>query len=268
MVIKYQLLTKFKRVSKILAVISLSLFSACSFGEKMKAEEFFDNGMVLLLKTIVRGDVARAKEMIQQGADLNIHGDEGITPLFWLIINKDLDAIELALQLGANPNFISGDNDHPVAYLVGDGDDAILALLLKYGGDANAVDHNDYPVIFEAIGHDNWTHINLLLEAGADLNKTNKSNNNAALYATSLNKFEICFRLIELGSDYHEPSTGGATIANRIEKKLSKNLLNPEFKAYGWAIKTKELLIEKGINFPPYSPNEVRERIKNGLPIN
>ncbi|MEG3756272.1 hypothetical protein [Psychromonas arctica] len=234
----------------------------------MKISNYFDNNMALLLNEIEKGNKFTSEQLIKDGSNLNSYGKEGVTPLFLLIINKDLDAIELALELGADPNFISGNNDHPIAYIVGDGDDHILKLLLKYGGNPNAVDHNAYPVIFRAIGHDNWNHINILLKAGVDLNLTNKANDNSALYSTSLNKFEFTFRLIELGADYHKPNKVGATIANRIEKKLSRNLLSPEFEAYGWAIKTKELLISKGVRFPPYSPKEVRERIKNGESIN
>ncbi|WP_025563781.1 ankyrin repeat domain-containing protein [Psychromonas sp. SP041] len=266
--VKEKLLTNLKCFNRSLLILSLCFTSACSFGGKVKKNNYFDSNMALLLNEIEKGDKFTSKQLIKNGSNLNSYGKEGITPLFFLIINKDLNAIELALQLGADPNFISGNNDHPIAYIVGDGDDKILELLLKYGGNANAVDHNAYPVIFRAIGHDNWNHINMLLDAGADLNLTNKTNDNSALYSTSLNKFEITFRLIELGADYHYPNKVGATIANRINKKLSRNLLTPKFKAYGWAIKTKELLISKGIKFPPYSPKDVRERLKNGQSIN
>ena len=266
--VKEKLLTKLRYFYRSLLILSLCFTSACSFGGKIKKNNYFDSNMVLLLNEIEKGDKFTSEQLIKNGSNLNSYGEEGITPLFFFIINKNLDAIELALQLGADPNFISGNNDHPIAYIVGDGDDKILELLLKYSGNANAVDHNAYPVIFRAIGHNNWNHINMLLKAGADLNFTNKVNENSALYSTSLNKFEITFRLIELGADYHTPNKVGSTIANRIEKKLSKNLLSPEFEAYGWAIKTKELLISKGIKFPPYPPKEIRERIKNGEPIN
>ncbi|WDE03423.1 ankyrin repeat domain-containing protein [Thalassomonas viridans] len=220
----------------------------------------------VLLSGCNGGDKARS--MIAEGVELNIHGDEGITPLFWLMLDKDLKAIELALTLGADPNFTTPDGRHPVASIVGEGDDDILFVLLKYGGNANAVDHNGFPAIFNSIGHDNWIQINMLLDAGADLNKTDLSQRNAPLYASYLNKFEIAYKLIGHGADFHQPSTAGATLAWRIHKKLSKNLLNPQYDAHGWAIKVKDLLIEKGIKFPPLSPEQVRERVKNGEAIN
>jgi ankyrin repeat protein len=39
--------------------------------------------------------------ILSRFVDLNIRGDEGITPLLWFIIQKDANAVELALQLGA-----------------------------------------------------------------------------------------------------------------------------------------------------------------------
>jgi len=266
--IKKKLLIKFNYFNKALFILNLCFTTSCSFGAEMEKNDYFGSNMSSLLKEIERGNRFISEDLIKSGSDLNSYGKEGVTPLFFFIINRDLDAIEFALQLGADPNFISGTNNLPISFIVGDGDDDILKLLLKYGANPNSLDHNAYPVIFRAIGHDNWKHIDMLLDAGADLNLTNKVNENSALYSTSLNKFETTYRLIKLGADYNTPNKAGSTIANRIDKKLSKNLLSPKFKAYGWAIKTKELLISKGVRFPPYSPKEVRERIKNGESIN
>ncbi|WDE06297.1 ankyrin repeat domain-containing protein [Thalassomonas viridans] len=256
------------KLAKIFGFLSLGLIAGCNMGNKMKAEEFFTSEMVLLLKTIKQGNGEKAKSMINDGLKLNSHGDEGITPLFWLMLDKDLQAIELALTLGADPNFTTPDGRHPVASVVGEGNDDILALLLKFGGDANAVDLDGEPAIFSSIGADNWQQINMLIDAGADLNKTNKSAENSILHAAYLNKFEIIYKLKGLGGDFHLPSAGGVTLAWQIHDKLSRNMLNPEYEAYSWAIKTKDFLIEKGINFPPLSPEQVRERMKNGEAIN
>ncbi len=47
-------------------------------------------------------------------------------------------------------------------------------------------------------------------------------------------------------------------IAWSVHDKLSNNLLNPEYEAYGWALKVKQQLIDRGVKFPPLSPREVR----------
>ena len=268
MLIKNKLFADFKSIKKILIVIFLSLTSVNSFGNKMNLIDFFDRDTYSLINAIDQLDRNQANALIKSGIGLNIHGEEGITPLFWLLINSNFNSIKLALELGADPNYKAADGRHTVPSIMRTKNDDILSLLLEFGANPNALDLDGYPAIFSSISLENWKQINILIKAGADINNTNKSNENAPLYAALLNKFEICYKLIELGASYNIASASGGTIANRIDNKLSKNLLSPKFEAYSWAIKTKELLISKGVRFPPYSPKEVRERIKKGQSIN
>ena len=268
MVIKNKSRASIKKLLTFSLVGLISLISFNSFGDSMDLNDFFDRDTSLLISTIEKLDRNQSNDLIQRGANLNIHGEDGITPLFWLLINGNYNSIKLALELGADPNYKAVDGRHAVPSIAGSKNDDILSLLLEFGGNPDALDLNGYPAIFSSIATDNWKQINMLIKAGADLNSTDKSNENAPLHAAALNKFEISYKLIELGASYNNASTSGGTLANRIDQKLSKNLLSPKFEAYGWAIKTKELLISKGVRFPPYSPKEVRERIKNGQPIN
>lgn len=268
MIIKNKACVSFKNIKKILIIIFLSLIGTNSFRDRMNLNDFFDKNTTLLINAIYKLDRNQANDFIKNGIDLNVHGHEGITPLFWLLINGNYNSIKLALELGADPNYKAIDGRHTVPSIAGSKNDDILSLLLEFGGNPDALDLDGYPAIFSSISIENWEQINILIKAGADLNNTNKSNENTPLYAALLNKFEISYKLIEIGASYRSASTSGGTIANRIDQKLSKNLLSPKFKAYGWAIKTKELLISKGVRFPPYSPKEVRERIKNGQSIN
>lgn len=101
-----QLFSATSKVLSVLMIALLSLLSGCKFeGKDMKADLFFDAKMVSLLHAIQRKDSAAAKARLAQGVELNVRGEEGITPLLWLIMQKDLSAVELALQLGADPNF-------------------------------------------------------------------------------------------------------------------------------------------------------------------
>ncbi len=140
----------FSTISKVLSVLIitlLSLLSGCKLeGKDMKADLFFDAKMVSLLGAIQRKDSAAAKAMLAQGVELNVRGEEGITPLLWLIMQKDLSAVELALQLGADPNFpamieINRTGPKPVqplAIIAGDGDNKLFRLLLNYGASPNS----------------------------------------------------------------------------------------------------------------------------------
>lgn len=251
-----------------LTLIIAALLSSCKTeGKNMKAELFFNPELVNLLLAIQHNDKQTAQQLLAQGVDLNVRGDEGITPLLWLIMQKKIAPVELALQLGADANFpamvaINRDGPkpaQPLAILAGDGDDKIFSLLLEYGADPNSRDHStNTPALFGCIDHSNWYQFNLLLENGADINATDGSNSNSALYASDIGKYDFVLKLVSLGASPTQHSTTGASVAWRVHSEFAKNTKNPAFKISEDVKKTKALLIEQGVSFPPLSPKEVR----------
>ncbi len=239
----------------------------------MKADLFFDAKMVSLLRAIQKHDAAAAKSMLAQGAELNVRGKEGITPLLWLIMQKDLSAVELALQLGADPNFpamieinrTGPKPAQPLAIIAGDGDNKLFRLLLNYGASPNSRnDATGHSALFRCIGHDNWQQFSWLLENGVDINATNNSNDNAALYTSTLLKYDFVIKLLELGIDYNRPNSIGVTLAHAVETNFANNRKNPGFRLSEDMHKAKAMLEEKGVVFPPPTPREVREALKQG----
>ncbi|MFO7786809.1 MAG: hypothetical protein R6W87_03390 [Halospina sp.] len=259
----------FKNWLRITALLMSGLLSACNlWGTTMKATNFFDSEQVELLRTIQNGDEAKARQLLEQkDLSLNVRGKEGITPLFWLIMQQDHAAVELALRLGANPDFPSEDGRYPVATIAGGNDDDLLKILLEHGADPNVKDLDGKPALFGAIGQERWPQIKMLLEYGADPDLTDGPDRTSVQYASYLNKFEIAHHLITQGADYANRDSVGSSIAWEIHHGLSKDLLNPEFPAYDWALKVKEQLKERGVEFPPPSPQEVRkQRERDGRP--
>ena len=224
----------------------------------MKLTDFFKPDMVELIRAIEKSDETKTRAFIEQGLSLNVHGEEGITPLFWLMMQKDKAAVRLTIKLGADPNFARPNGDTPVTMVAGGNDDELLLILLEGGGDANAVDRNGHPAMFAAVAEERKEQIKMLMRFGADINLTDRSGRNGALYGSDLNRFEMVHYLIEQGADYDLRDSGESSIAWQIHNGLSKNLLSPEYPAYGWALKVKQQLIDRGVKFPPLSPREVR----------
>ena len=98
----------------------------------------------------------------------------------------------------------------------------------------------------------------MLMRFGADIKLTDRTGTNSALHAAYINRFEMVHYLIEQGVDYAVRDAGHADIAWLIHDKLANNLLSPEYPAYGWALKIKQQLIDRGVKFPPLSLREVR----------
>ena len=240
------------------------LLSACNlWGTSMKATEFFETEQVRLLEAIQKGDESLARRILEnEDVKLNARGKDDITPLFWLMMQKDHEAVERALKLGADPNLKAGNGHNPVTFMAGGNDPEMLQLLLEHGGDPNSKDADGEPALFSAIGQERWENIKTLLEYGADPNLTDGPNRSSAHYAAMLNKFEIVHFLIERGADYTNRNDAGGDIAWIIHEGLTENLINPDFPSYEWALKVKKQLQERGVEFPPPSPEEIREQWK------
>lgn len=242
----------------------------------MNAEQYFAPAMVELLDNIQRGNKTTAKALIDNGIVLNSHGNEGVTPLLWLITQKDQQAVELALTLGADPNFPamveinrSGPKPaQPLALIAGNGDSRIFNLLLEHGADPNSVDQSTgHPAIFGCIDFDNWEQLNTLIEHNVNIEMTDHLGRSAALYAAYIKKFDFVLALVRIDASPVLPDKGGVTVANMIESLLERNSRNPAFRISDDVRNTKALLIEKGVTFPPLSPQEVREHLARGEPL-
>lgn len=238
------------------------LLTACNlWGSNMKATEFFDPEQIKLLEAIQKGNEIRARQMLDDSdAALNTRGKDDITPLFWLMMQKDHRAVERALQLGADPNQMAGNGHTPVSFMAGGNDTDMLRVLLEHDGNPNSRDADGQPALFSAIGHGRWDNLKMLLEYGADPDQTDNTDTTSVQYAGYLNKFEIAHYLIEEGADYTHRDSVGSSIAWEIHDGLEKGILNPEFPAYEWALKVKKQLQERGVEFPPPSPEEIREQ--------
>lgn len=252
---------------KWVGLVILGCLTACQAGGRsMQASELFEPPMAALLQSIRNGDDAAARHQLSQGLNLNIQGKEGVTPLLWLIYEtQDKKAVKLALKLGADPNYKDGYGDSTVNSVSGAKDPDWLRIMLDAGGDPNAIGHLGQPAIFSAIGEERWADIKLLIERGADINLEDGQKRNSALYAAYINKYEIVYWLIEQGAKADTYSATDGSLAWRVHDSLS--IMSPQSPQYPWALKVKQLLQQRGVNFPPLSPAEVRERRAKGEPL-
>ena len=250
-----------KVLYRLVTILSGLFVSGCHYGI---VSDYFDRGTVELINAIEHQDQSKAQHYIDQGLDLNIHGQEGITPLIWLVMKKDKSAIRLALELGADPNFPAGDGDSLLAMVAGGNDDELLVLLLDNGADPNSVNRHGKPAIFGAIAYHKFEQIRILMKYGVDIDKTDKSSLTPANYATTFNFYDIVHFFLEQGADHTIRDSSRGDLAWSLHDALKDNLIRPDSEQMDWALKVKEWLINKGVTFPPPSPREIR--IKEGRP--
>lgn len=189
-------------------LVVVVLMSACVFNREMSAAgksaqgAFQDARVVALLQAARDGDMAKARSLVAQGANVNASGYEGVTPLLWMLYQRDDKAIALLLDLGANPNQPMGKGgETPVWFAAGGGHLRALTLLLDHGGDPNS-SANEESALMIAIEDSHMDCADLLLRRGANINW--HQNFSCAVKAPMLhNRFDEVIWLLDHGYTYN-----------------------------------------------------------------
>lgn len=170
--------------------------------EKMKTEDFFKTELQRnLAEAISVGDVAKFKVLVEEGAELNYLGAEGMTPLMWSIAKQNYDSLSGLLELGADPN-LRTDAGSAVELAAILEDPKYLRALLENGGDVDiAIGKSGRTVLFETVLHEKMDNLQLLVEYGANINHQSKSGESVLSYAISSDSYGVALMLLKLGAD-------------------------------------------------------------------
>ncbi len=140
------------------------------FAGRSAQEAFQNDGVVSLLRAVIKKDAKEAKRLIDSGVNANTVGKDGATPLIWMLGQQNLGAVKLLLDLGADPNqYVANGIGSPVWLSAGGGRKDALKLLLDQGGDPNLPIADKSPLMI-AIGGSHLDCADLLLQHGADIN--------------------------------------------------------------------------------------------------
>ena len=184
-----------------------------------KAADFFtDPQVVALCDAIAANDVARMKELIVAGADVNARGKGNMTPLLWAFVDNKPERFRLLLEAGANPNvYIESDFGIRQAFSPGDSVTHMACRstfdhfwpVFEHGGDPNWPNKEPgcrgespvYTVIKSGAG-DKKKRIARLAEAGGSVNRApGASSSPLGTAASWFGRFDLCLVLLDLGAD-------------------------------------------------------------------
>jgi hypothetical protein len=184
-----------------------------------KAADFFtDPQVIALCNAIAANDVARMKELIAAGADVNARGKGNMTPLLWAFVDNKPERFRLLLEAGANPNvYIESDFGIRQAFSPGDSVTHMACRstfdhfwpVFEHGGDPNWPNKEPgcrgetpvYTVIKSGAG-DKKKRIARLAEVGASLNRAPGAEASPLGTAASwFGRYDLCLLLLDLGAD-------------------------------------------------------------------
>ncbi|MBN1863907.1 MAG: ankyrin repeat domain-containing protein [Victivallales bacterium] len=123
----------------------------------------------MLVKAVNDGDVEKIRSLIDQGAEPNSPGDEGLTPLMAAAYNGDDGIVALLLDAGADTELKDISGYTALMYACLQGNYACAKLLVDCGADINARDNDNSTPLMFAVQGDAWnTIVKMLVAEGAD----------------------------------------------------------------------------------------------------
>jgi ankyrin repeat protein len=141
------------------------------------------------------------RTLIKQGADVNIQGSDGATPLLWIARTNDLETADALLKAGAKVSIPNALGITPVYAAAENGSAAMLRRLLDAGASVTTTDSAGDTLLMAAVRAGNPDAVQLLLERGAPVNAADPQYSHTALmWAVSRDDAAIMKLLIAKGA--------------------------------------------------------------------
>jgi ankyrin repeat protein len=134
-----------------------------------------------LLEAVKKGNIDQVKQLISEGADVNVKDEYGETPLHHAALKGHKDVAELLIAKGVHVDAKDkvGSNT-PLGLTTIDGHRDVAELLIDKGADVNAEDWMDCPPLYWAAWHGHKDLVEALIAKGADVGHNDKFGDTAA----------------------------------------------------------------------------------------
>jgi ankyrin repeat protein len=154
------------------------------------------------------GNTDAVRGLIQQHADVNSPGSDGLTPLHLAVQEDNAAMAELLLRAGANVNVADRYGITPLYFAATNASAGMIEALIKVGANPNAALPEGETVLMTASRTGNGAAVKALLSHGADANAKEKTLGETALmWAAAENHPEAVEALIAGGADVNARST-------------------------------------------------------------
>lgn len=165
-----------------------------------------------LMVAVIKKDLPRVKELLSQGADVNLVDKDSNTALYYAAeLRKDAAGfVKVLLEAGADPNQACRWKQTPLGRTE---DPAVIGLLASKGADLNApIDQYQTIALIEAAEQGREDLVKALLENGANIEATNKYKETALLViAEEGKKLSMAELLIKYGANINAFDKHGRT---------------------------------------------------------
>lgn len=137
--------------------------------------------------------------LLSYGANPNIQGKFGRTPLLMAAKNVNKDAVRILLKHQADPNLMSKDRKTPLYHAVCKSNKTLTKMLIKHKANLNIADKEGYTPLVINTSHPKITQF--LLQHGAEINQQTNMGDSALYYAAKKGQTETLKILLEHGAN-------------------------------------------------------------------
>jgi len=179
-------------------------------------------------------DLAKVRDLIEHGQDVNAPATDGTTPLLWAAYQSNLDKVKALLAADADPNVANEFGVTPLMQASRYGDVATIKALLAAGADLAKATRDDETPLHAAARAGNLDAVKALLEAGADVNATEASQDQTALmWAVAEGHLAVVDALLDAGADANRQ----ARVSELSKRSTRTDFPSGGFTAAMWAVR-------------------------------
>ena len=147
-------------------------------------------------------DLETVRELIDEGADVNVAQADGTTALLWAAYQSDAEMVRTLIEAGAELDARNYFGVTPLLQASRTGDAAVIELLIEAGADATLAHPEGETPLMAASRTGRVEALELLLAAGADVNATDSFQEQTALmWAATDGHLDAVDVLLEAGAD-------------------------------------------------------------------
>jgi ankyrin repeat protein len=159
------------------------------------------------------GYTARVRELLRDGAELNVTDRAGYTPLMYALESPAAPAelVQLLLECGgavAETSRLDGMHYNTAAVCLRGGDPLKLVLVLEVGADLHYMRRHSYDALMDAVSSRNFDReprlldvLKILIARGVALNGVSSDHESALRVLSRLGRFDAIQLLLDAGAD-------------------------------------------------------------------
>ena len=176
-------------------MLALFALTACS-GKKTDAAQNADATPDALITAAKDNNVAEARRLIADGADVKAKDNDGSTALMWAAWRNSPEVAKILLESGADVKATDKYGNTALWFAAANDSPDVARLLLAAGADVNAKDKYGDAALIIAARENSPDVAKILLESGADVKATDEYGNTALMWAAGNNSLDAARLLL------------------------------------------------------------------------